>query len=130
MAYGADFEKGLACYQKKDFMCALAEFRPLAEQGNSTAQYNLGTMYDNGYGVKQDYFEAAKWFRKAATQGLFIAQYNLGVAYDGGQGVRQDYFKAVKWYRKAAEQGWAKAQFNLGCMTTRAKECSKTSSRH
>ena len=33
----------------------------LAEQGDSTAQFNLGWMYHHGEGVPQDYTEAARW---------------------------------------------------------------------
>ena len=87
-----------------------------AERGNSSAQYNLGVLYDNGRGVRKDYKEAVKWYRKAAEQGLAGAQNNLGVLYDNGQGVRKDYKEAVKWYRKSAEQGYSKAQSNLGLM--------------
>ena len=35
--------------------------RVRAEQGSAVAQFNLGTMYDNGEGVIQDYKEAVKW---------------------------------------------------------------------
>ena len=39
-----------------------------AEQGNATAQYNLGVAYDNGRGVAKSHQEAAKWYRLAADQ--------------------------------------------------------------
>ena len=90
--------------------------RLLAENGDTEAQFNLGTMYAFGYGVAQDYKEAVKWYRKAAEQGDVAAQYNLGLAYTLGHGIVQDYKEAVKWYRKAAEQGLAEAQYNLGVM--------------
>jgi len=51
----ADFEAGLDAYERGDYDTALAEFRPLAEQGNTEAQYNLALMYGNGQGVPQDY---------------------------------------------------------------------------
>ena len=51
--------------QKGDLATALREWRPLAEQGDAKAQYNLGVMYDNGKGVTQDYKEAVKWYRKS-----------------------------------------------------------------
>jgi len=89
---------------------------PLAEQGDTFAQFNLGLMYDNGEGVPQDYAEALKWFRLAAERGNVTAQYNVGVMYDNGRGVPEDDAEAVKWYRLAAEQGYAKAQGRLGSM--------------
>ncbi len=54
-------------------------------------QYNLGTLYENGLGVKQDNAEAVKWFPKAAEQGDANAQFNLAVLYHNGQGVKQNY---------------------------------------
>ncbi len=113
-AQAQDFDKGLAAYYTGDFSTALKEWRPLAEQGDALAQYNLGLMYRNGNGVIQDYAEAVKWFRLAAEQGFAKAQYNLGLMYQNGNGVVQDYAEAVRWYRLAAEQGHAKAQYNLG----------------
>jgi uncharacterized protein len=64
-----DFDKGLAAAQSGDFETALKEWRPLAEQGNADAQYNLGWMYSSGTGVPQDYTQAVEWYRKAAEQG-------------------------------------------------------------
>ncbi len=112
----ADFQGGLRAYLRGDYATTHQEFKPLAEQGNSQAQWFLGSMYEKGQGVPQDYAEAVKWHRKAAEQGLAEAQFSLGVMYYGGQGVPQDYAEAVKWHRKAAEQGLAAAQFGLGLM--------------
>ena len=113
---GADLEKGLEAYARGDYQTALEEFMPLAIQGNSSAQNNLGVMYDNGQGVPEDDKEAVKWYRLAAEQGSASAQYNLGFMYANGEGVPEDDKEAVKWYRLAAEQGDAMAQYNLGSM--------------
>ena len=104
-----DFEKGLAAAHAGDFATALKEWKPLAEQRNASAQYNLGLMYRRGDGVPQDDKEAVKWYRLAAEQGDARAQYNLGLMYAQGQGVPQDDKEAVKRYRLAAEQGYVKA---------------------
>ena len=48
VAVAADFNKGLKAAQSGDFKTALAEWTPLAEQGDAIAQYNLGIMYANG----------------------------------------------------------------------------------
>ena len=112
----AGLDEAVAAYQRGDYASAFREFRPLAEQGNANAQYNLGIMYDNGQGVSQDYAGAVKWFRKAAKQGVAEAQFELGFMYDKGLGVPQDYAKALQWWRKAAERGYAKAQSKLGFM--------------
>ena len=85
----------------------------LAEGGDTTAQWNLGVLYDTGEGVPQDDEEAVKWFTKAAEQGDVDAQYNLGNMYGKGEGVPQDYKEAVKWFTKVAEQGDFDAHYNL-----------------
>jgi uncharacterized protein len=114
--FSADFQKGLAAYKSADYATALREWTPLAEQGDSSAQYNLGVMYAKGQGVLQDYKPALLWFALAAQQGNISAQYDLGHMYEEGRGVPQDYKTAVKWYRLSAKQGDAIAQYNLGVM--------------
>jgi uncharacterized protein len=108
------FRDATAAYQRGDYATALRLIRPLAEQGNASAQSNLGAMYANGLGVAQDYAQAVVWYRKAADQGNALAQFNLGVMYTNGRGVPQDYAQAGVWYRKAADQGYALAQASLG----------------
>ena len=100
----AGYYEGLAAYNRGDYETALREWRPLAEQGDATAQYNLGVMYDNGRGVARDYAEAVKWYRRAAEQGEAAAQFNLGFMYATGQGVAQDYVLAHLWYNLAASR--------------------------
>ena len=101
----AGFKEGVAAAKLGDWETALSEWRPLAEQGDAKAQYNLGLMYAKGYGVPQHDATAVKWFRKAAEQGLAAAQYNLGVMFFNGQGVPNDYVHALKWFNLAAIQG-------------------------
>ena len=88
--------------------------RQAAEQGDATAQFNLGNMYASGRGVLEDDAEAVRWYRLAAEQGLVDAQFMLGNIYGAGSGVPQDDPEAARWFRLAAEQGHAAAQFYLG----------------
>ena len=55
-------------YGQPDF----EETKLLAEQGNATAQYNLGVMYHGGGGVPENYVEAVKWYRLAAEQAMRV----------------------------------------------------------
>ena len=110
-----------SAYQRGDYALAAQLYRPLAEQGNPWAQYDLGLMYSNGQGVPQNVQEAAKWYRKAADQGDAGAQFNLGVMSELGRGVLRDDKEAVKWYRRGAEQGVPQAQRNLGVMYGKGK---------
>ncbi len=114
--YGADFELGKQAFAKNDFAAALAEWKPLAEQGLPFAAYNVALLYSKGQGVKQDSAEAAKWYLVAAEKGIPEAQYNLGVLYSTGAGVPKDYMQATKWFQKAAEKGDSNAANNLGTL--------------
>ena len=59
-----DFQKGLEAAQSGDFATALKEWTPLAEGGDSVAQYNLGLMYYNGWGDPQDY-DVLQWLGRS-----------------------------------------------------------------
>ena len=112
----ADLAAGKQAMKNGDYVTAIKEFLPLAKHGDAGAQFLLGVIYDQGYGVLQDYTEALRWYRLAADQGNADAEYNLGFMYSQGQGVPQDYKEATRWYRLAADQGDALAQGNLGIM--------------
>jgi len=70
--------------------------RARAEQGDATAQYNLGVRYADGRSIPQDDAEAVRLYRLAADQGDADAQYNLGVMYANGLGVPQDDVEAAR----------------------------------
>ena len=112
----ADYEKGFQAFQKGVYKVALAEWVPLAEQGDAAGQYGLGTMYAAGEGLLQNYNVALKWFNLAAAQGDVAAQFNLGLMYDQGHGVSENDETAVEWYTLSATQGLAEAQAHLGVM--------------
>jgi TPR repeat protein len=103
-AAAGPYEDGVRAYQGGNYATALRLWRPLAEQGNALAQFNLGIMYRRGQGVPQDYAEAVKWNRLAAEQGDAEAQYNLGVSYHRGEGVPQDYVQAHMLFDLAASR--------------------------
>jgi uncharacterized protein len=109
----ADFQAGMDAYQKGDYVAAAKEWRPLAEQGDAVAQFNLGLLYLDGHGVPQSSEEASNWFRRAAEQDYVQAQHNLGAMYGSGQGVKRDYVQAYKWLNICAAKG------NNGCVTQR-----------
>ena len=115
----AGFAEAVSAFERGDYVTAYKEMKPLAEQGNPTAQLNLGTMYSLGRGVPQDYIEAEKWYRKAAEQGNVDAQYNLGLMCVKGEGVQQDYVQGYMWFSLAASQGDVDAQRNRDSIATR-----------
>ena len=105
VAIAQDLDAGLKAAQAGDFQTALKEWKPLADQGHAGAQYNLGLMYANGYGVPEDDAEAVRWYRLAADQRDAIAQHNLGWMYANGEGVLQDNVTAHMWFNIAGANG-------------------------
>ena len=92
-----------------------------AQQGDVSAQFWLGTGYEQGWFGKADYREALKWLRRAAEHGNPDAQNCLGQMYEDGEGVPQNDALAAKWYRKAAERvpdfgGAGQGRKNLGLL--------------
>jgi len=75
----------------------LDQMRKLAEDGDPSAQFSMGTHYAIGDGVKLDSAEAARWFTKAADQGHVLAQDLMGAYYEVGRGVPKDLRKAYFW---------------------------------
>ena len=116
---GADVNKGLAAYDVGDYETAFAECLPLAQEGNATAQFCIGRMYANGFGVMMDDAEALKWYGMAAASGHAEAQYNLGVMHANGWGVPMNDEEAAKLYRQSAEQGFVQAMSALAYVSYR-----------
>lgn len=107
--------RGEEHYNNGEFEQAVECFRKAAEQGNASAQNNLGICYFWGKGVERDELQGIYLLRKAVEQGNATAHINLFNCYfNGGNVVQKDEKQAVNWLRKAAEQGNAEAQLQLG----------------
>ena len=105
----ADFQAGKDAYDRGDYATALNEWRPLAEQGDPSAQFRLGSLYENGDGVQRDFVKARQWYEKAAAQGEAKAQFYLGIQSAYGEGGTLDLVQAYMWYSLAAGNGNAHA---------------------
>ena len=105
----ADFQAGKDAYDRGDYATALREWRPLAEQGDPSAQFRLGSLYENGEGVPRDFAKARQWYEQAAAQGEAKAQLYLGIQSAYGEGGPLDVVQAYMWYSLAAGNGNAHA---------------------
>jgi len=113
-----------------------------AKQGNSNAQFDVASMYQNGRGVTPDLNKATEWYKKSAAQknqkavsrlkileankerfkkiqaladkGDAESQYKLGKMYTEGAGTSINHDKASAAFENAAKQGYAKAEYKLG----------------
>lgn len=114
-------QQGIEALEKEDYQTALKLWEPLAEQGNVSAQFNLGLMYHLMFqkdpmilldsNKSKVLPESIKWYKKAAKQGHVDAQLNLAVIYES---MTANYAEAMKLYEKLAEQGNPAAQAKLG----------------
>jgi TPR repeat protein len=81
------------------------------ELGNVDAMNNLGTLYENGSGVKLDKKKAERLYRTGADRGDAFAQTNLAVLLDS----EKKFEEAFRYLTLAANQGFTNAENNLGC---------------
>lgn len=89
-----------------------------ADQGDARALYRLGSMYEQGLGVRKDFSQAVLSYKVAAANGVPEAQYNLGVMYANGRGVPRDFAEAHRLFSMAATD-LVDARFNLAVMYER-----------
>ena len=113
-ANAADLNWGTQAYQRGDFKAALAEFKPLAEKGDSVAQYHLCEMYVHGKGVAQNFAEAVRWCEKAAEAGIPEAQTALAGLKMLGLGTKRDYQDGYFWIIVSAI--WSKDDLRTAAM--------------
>ena len=112
-----DFEQAVDAYRKGDYIQALNTFYTLAKDDDAKAQYNVGLMYANGFGVQKDVTQAKMWYEKAAKQGNGAAQYNLAQMFHIlGTQDPEAYKRAKYWYEKAIEAEIKEANNNLGTL--------------
>src|SRR6476661_10953979 len=88
---------GIEAWQRADYASAVAIWRPLAEQGDADAAFNLGQAYRLGRGVTINLGAAKTWFERAAMKGHLDAQTTLGLMlFENG-----DRTGGLRWLRVA-----------------------------
>ena len=101
---------GIEAWQKADYSAAVAIWRPLAEQGDADAQFNLGQAYRLGRGVPIDLGAAQLWFDRAAAKGHVDAQTTLGLLlFQNG-----NHTGALRWLKAASDKGEPRAMLVYG----------------
>ena len=96
------YDSGMDAYQAGDYQQALQQWEALAEQGHAQALYNLGFMYEFGYGVTSNDEQAFRHYLGAALLGHTGAQQTVAWLYERGKGVTADMTQAARWYGVAA----------------------------
>ena len=78
------------------------------------AQFNLGTLYENGFGVEEDAEQAARWYRAAAARRVDLARLALARLQRTGALEPEPDEDQIKLLETAARRGLAEAQYELG----------------
>lgn len=111
----AGLPEALMSFDYQQYQTAFNEFQDLARQGNASALYYLGRMYQDGMGVSKNAAVAVDYFKKADQAFYLPAATQLGKIYLYGT----DDFSAqpklaIPLLQKAALAGDAEAAFELG----------------
>lgn len=112
--YVQDFDRAYTLFKKT------IDRNPQAED----ALFNLGVMYEEGYGRPRDIKKAVTYYSYASLNGKAEANNNLGMLYRNGHtekekqsdNVGKDYVKARAYFEKAIEQGNTDAVINMADM--------------
>ncbi len=109
-----DYFAAQAAYGRGDHEAAFKMWLVLARRGDVDAQFNVGTLYDNGFGVARDVEKAARWYARAADSKIAPAELALAHILKRGEATLRDDDQALRYLRSAAHRGSARAQFELG----------------
>ena len=115
-AFDGDYELGVFELNRGEFKAAIDQFSLLLEEEFAPAQYQMGQIYLNGYGVPKDPQKAVELITLAANQNYPEAMFNLAVMHSEGTLVKKDLQAAYQYMKKAADRNLPSAQFNLGVM--------------
>jgi TPR repeat protein len=103
---GVEYMDGKRGVIDRDFEKARKYHLQAAMGGERRSMMDLGTIYDNGYGVPENLPEAARWYLWAAKYGHGPAMYNTGLMLETGDGGRTDLIESYMWYILGAKEGF------------------------
>lgn len=110
------FNYAISAYKSGDFMLAIDLWRPMAEQGDSMAQFYLAEMYIYSPLIPHDYDQAAYLLNKSAGLGNKLAMIRLATMYANGFGVKQDFQKAIDTILRARDNDEPYTLYNIGVL--------------
>ena len=102
----SDVSEAIHAMRAGNFAEAYCVLKPYAESGDAEAQYNIGWMYLNGYGLAMNDSLALEWWQRASDQGYTDATFSIAMLYSLGEGqVKKDMELAIDYYLMAVEDG-------------------------
>lgn len=115
----AHHDRAEASMLNGDYAEAYCVWKPLADKGDIHAQYSLGWMYHNGYGLSINDKEAERWWKAAAEKGDADANYALAVLYVDRPRKTRDVDSALPLLVRAASKGHDDAKDLLADLSSR-----------
>jgi hypothetical protein len=116
----SDVSDAVDAMRAGNFAEAYCVLKPHAEAGDAEAQYNIGWMYLNGYGLAMNDSLALEWWQRASEQGYTDASFSIAMLYSLGEGqVEKDMDKAIEYYLMAVEDGHEDANMIIRSMLAR-----------
>jgi uncharacterized protein len=106
-------DQACVAYDKGRLVTAFRAFQLLADQGDETAFFMLGYIYDTGRGAKRSSVKARGWYLRAFKAGgssAATAASNLATVYRDLGEARQE----LRWYERAAGLGDGDALVEIG----------------
>lgn len=118
--FASDVSDAIHAMRAGNFAEAYCILKPYAESGDAEAQYNIGWMYLNGYGLAMNDSLALEWWQRASDQGYTDASFSIAMLYSLGEGqVRKDMDRAIDYYLMAVEDGHEDALMIIRSMLVR-----------
>jgi len=119
----SDVSEAIHAMRAGNFAEAYCVLKPYAESGDAEAQYNIGWMYLNGYGLMMNDNKALDWWQRASDQGYTDASFSIAMLYSLGEGqVEKDMDNAIDYYLMAVEDGHEDANMIIRSMLARGDE--------
>lgn len=119
----SDVSDAISAMRAGNFAEAYCVLKPYAEAGDPEAQYNIGWMYLNGYGLMMNDSKALEWWQRSSDQGYTDASFSIAMLYSLGEGkVKKDMGKAIEYYLMAVEDGHEDANMIVRSMLARDDE--------
>jgi len=91
---------------QRDYVKARKYHLQAAEAGDPRSMFDLGSIYEFGFGVTKDLRQAAAWYSHAADYGHAQGAYNLATMLESGEAGRKDEVEAFKYYLIARDHGF------------------------
>jgi TPR repeat protein len=102
-----------AAMQNGNYAEAYCHWMTLAEKGHPEAQYNIGWMYHNGYGLIINDQKASLWWQEAASQNYTEAIFSLAMLYLGEGNSKANFPLAMTYLLQASIAGHEEGKIRL-----------------